>query len=349
LDLKKLRAKPMDKVDIGVIGVGYLGSIHSRILSKIDKANFVGVYDINQQRADEIAREVGVKSFKTLDDLLNNVKAVVIATPTTTHHQIAIQCLSKGIHTFIEKPITDKIEGAEEIIKVSNEKNLKVQVGHVERFNPALLSLENYELQPVFIEVHRLAQFKGRGADVAVILDLMIHDIDIVLNLVKSKIKEIKASGVAVISDSIDIANARIEFENGCIANLTASRISRKNERKMRIFQRNAYISIDFMQGISEIFRIVGDEEEVKPTFLLGKIELGTKPKKIIYEQPSVKNINPIEAELVSFIESILYDKAPVVSAEDGKRALEVAFKIIDEIEKQQEIVRSKMSLDDTI
>lgn len=339
----------MEKVDIGVIGVGYLGSIHARILSKISSANFVGVYDINEQRAKQVANETGVKSFATLDELLDNVKAVVIATPTTTHREIALYCLMRGIHTFIEKPITDDVAGADEIIKVAREKNLKVQVGHVERFNPALLSLADYKISPVFIETHRLAQFKPRGTDVAVILDLMIHDIDIILNLVKSEIEEIKASGVAVISDSIDIANARIQFKNGCVANVTASRISRKNERKMRIFQRDAYISINFLQGVAEIFRLIDEEnsdENLKPTILLGKIEEGAKKRKIVYEQLEIKDVNPIEMELVAFIDAIAHDKPTPVSAEDGKLSLEVAFKIIEEVEKQQKIVKEKMSLD---
>lgn len=336
----------MQKLKIGIIGVGYLGSIHAKVLSQIPTANFVGVFDINEQRSKDVANQVGVKSFKTLDELLENVQAVVIATPTTTHREIAVYCLNKGIHTFIEKPITDSIEGAEEIIKISRERNLKVQVGHVERFNPALLSLSDYNIKPIFIEVHRLSQFKPRGTDVAVILDLMIHDIDIILNLVKSEIEEIKASGVAVISDSIDIANARIQFENGCIANITASRISRKNERKMRIFQKNAYISIDFLQGVTEIFQLVDDSEEVETTFLLGRIDEGTKRKKIVYKQHTAKEINPIEAELAAFIDSVINDKPTVVSAEDGKRSIEVAFKIISEIEKQQKVVRERMSLD---
>lgn len=339
----------MEKVDIGIIGVGYLGSIHARILSKIPSANFVGVYDINEERAKQIADEIEVKSFSTLDELLDNVKAVVIATPTITHRDIALYCLMRGVHTFIEKPITDDVAGADEIIKVAREKNLKVQVGHVERFNPALLSLSNYKINPIFIEAHRLAQFKPRGTDVAVILDLMIHDIDIILNLVKSEVEEIKASGVAVVSDSIDIANARIQFKNGCVANVTASRISRKNERKTRIFQRDAYISIDFLQGIAEIFRLIDEEnndENLKPTILLGRIEEGAKKRKIVYEQLKIKDVNPIEMELVAFIDAIIYDKPTPVSAEDGKLSLEVAFKIIEEIEKQQKIVKEKMSLD---
>ncbi|MFN3134297.1 MAG: Gfo/Idh/MocA family protein, partial [Candidatus Kryptonium sp.] len=329
--------------------VGYLGSIHARILAKIPTANFVGVYDINEQRAEQISNEIGVRSFSTLDGLLDNVEAVVIATPTTTHKEIALHCLTRGVHTFIEKPITDNVAGADEIIKVAKEKNLKVQVGHVERFNPALLSISNYKINPVFIETHRLAQFKPRGTDVAVVLDLMIHDIDIILNLVKSEIEEIRASGVEVISDSIDIANARIQFKNGCIANITASRISRKNERKMRIFQKDAYISIDFLQGMTEIFRLVDEDkdgESSTSTVLLGKIEEGTKKRKIIYEQPKVRDINPIEAELIAFIDSIIYDKPTVVSPEDGKLSLEVAFKIVEEIERQQKIVKEKMSLD---
>ncbi len=340
----------MKKVNIGIIGVGYLGSIHARILAKIPTANFVGVYDINEQRAKQISEEVGVKKFLTLDELLDNVEAVVIATPTTTHRKIAVYCLERGIHTFIEKPIADDIVGADEIIKIARNKNLKVQVGHVERFNPALLSISNYKIKPVFIETHRLAQFKPRGTDVAVVLDLMIHDIDIILNLVKSEIEEVRASGVAVISDSIDIANARIQFKNGCIANITASRISRKNERKIRIFQKDAYISIDFLQGITEIFRLVDEDkngdEKLTSTVLLGKIEEGARRRKIVYEQPEIKNVNPIEAELVAFIDSIINDKPTVVSAEDGKLSLEVAFKIIDEIERQQKIVKERMSLD---
>jgi predicted dehydrogenase len=334
----------MEKVKIGVIGVGYLGSMHARMLARMDRVELVGVYDIVQSKAKAIADELNIRAFNSLDEILNSVEAVSVATPTTTHFEIAIEALNRNIHTFIEKPITAKISEAEQIIKVSIERNLKVQVGHIERFNPALLALKDYDLKPVFIETHRLAQFKPRGTDVAVILDLMIHDIDIILSLVKSDILEIRASGVGVVSDSLDIANARIQFNNGCVANITASRISRRKERKMRIFQKDAYISIDFLQGLAEVFRLVDEgDESVRPTVLLGQIESGKIKRKIVYEQPEVEEINQLEYELRLFIDSIIDDVTPPVTAMEAKLALDVAYRIIREIEKQQIMVREKL------
>ena len=333
----------MQRLKIAVVGVGYLGSRHARVLSGIKRANLIGVYDIKPERAESIARELNIKAFKSLDETLTSVEALTIATPTTTHFEIAVKALESGKHVFIEKPITEKIEDADKIIELSKLKNLKIQVGHIERFNPALLSLKNYRLNPVFIEVHRLAQFKPRGTDVAVILDLMIHDIDIILTLVKSPIQQIRANGVAVVSDSIDIANARIEFSNGCVANVTASRISRRKERKMRIFQKDAYILIDFLQGLSEVFRLVDKDSDEDVPVELGNVNWLGGNKKILYEQPEVEDVNPLEYELKLFVDSVLDDLTPPVTADEARKALEVSHRIIREIEKHQNIVKKEI------
>jgi predicted dehydrogenase len=322
----------MEKIKVGVIGVGHLGSLHAKMFSSIDSVKLEGVYDSDISRAQNIAAEFQTKSFDSIDMLLPHVDVVSIATPTSSHHTVAMQVLAAGKHLFIEKPITESSEQANDLVEIARKKNLKIQVGHIERFNPALLSIDKFKLHPMFIESHRLAQFNPRGTDVAVIHDLMIHDIDIILSLVKSNVVNIQANGVAVVTNNIDIANARIQFENGCVANVTASRISASKMRKMRLFQRDAYISVNFLDGTSEVFKMVDVNDNTSPsTMMLGMVEATNK--KIIYEKPVRKEVNALKYELELFIDCIVNDKEPEVSAEDGKRALEVAHEIIKKIE----------------
>jgi predicted dehydrogenase len=326
----------MDPLNVGVIGVGHLGSLHAKMYSQIPAVNFVGVYDADLQRAEKLAAEFGIKAFSTLDDLLSQVEAVSIATATQSHYDVAMQVIKRGVHLLIEKPITATIEQAKAVTERAETKGLKLQIGHIERFNPAILALEPYNITPLFIESHRLAQFNPRGSDVAVVLDLMIHDIDLILSLVKSKVTRIDANGIAVISNTPDIANARLQFENGCVANVTASRISQNKMRKMRLFQRDAYISIDFAQGLAEVFRLVDEQTpNVKPTLMLGKIDQGQHKRIIVYEQPEVQEVNALKYELERFVESIQKNTETPVTGHDGLHALEVAQEILQKIEAQ--------------
>jgi len=325
------------KLRIGLVGVGHLGTFHLKLLNEIKTANLIGFYDIDLEKARKISDEYNVRAYNSLESLLEDVEALSIVTPTNLHYSVAKIALEKGKHVFIEKPFTETIPQAKELISISEKNNLKIQIGHIERFNPAILSLESYNLQPLFIESHRLDQFKPRGVDVAVVLDLMIHDIDLILSLVKSQVDRVEANGVAIISDSVDIANARITFKSGVVANVTASRISQKKMRKMRIFQKDAYISIDFQQGFSEVFRLADENEKSNDLAVnLGQIEKGKVKRNIVYEQPEIKEVNALKYELELFIDSVMNDKPPVVSALDGLHALEVAEMILDQIEKQK-------------
>ncbi len=324
----------MEKLNIGVIGTGHLGKLHTKLLSEIDNANLVGIYDANPDQAKSVEKELNVKSFEKLDDLLRNINAVSIAATTTAHYELAKYCFEKNVHVIIEKPITATIPQAEDLVKISKEKNLKLQVGHIERFNPALVSMEELINDPMFIQTDRLAQFNPRGTDVAVVLDLMIHDIDIILSLVKSEVKDIKANGVPVVSDNIDIANARIEFENGAVANVTASRISQKKMRKMRIFQRDCYLALDFTTGISDVYRLLPVEKEFDQSYIsFGEIGVGEKKKRLVYSQPEHQEINALKYELQLFVDAVINGKELVVSGEDGLRALKVAERILNQIE----------------
>lgn len=320
------------KINIGLIGCGHLGMIHCRLLKQIESENndlsFIGIYDISPDVRKKATDEFNIISYESYEKLLSNVDSLVIVTPTSTHYELASKAILAGINVFIEKPVTETLSEAENLIRISYDTKLKIQVGHVERFNPALIALEGTILNPKFIESHRLAQFNPRGIDVSVIQDLMIHDIDIILNLVQSRISKIDANGVSVISSNIDIANARLTFDNGCVANLTASRISLKKMRKMRLFQHNSYISIDFLNNKSELFRLVdvSDNSEAGLTFPF------SEEKKLLLEQPQAnadKELNPIKSELESFIDSILFDKQVKVTLEEGKKAIEVAEQII--------------------
>ncbi len=324
-------------IKIGVIGAGHLGKIHIKLLKEIEEANLIGFYDIDTENAKKVENEFGIKSFKTLDELLNKVDAVDIVTPTTTHFEIAKQAIKKQKHIFIEKPVAASTEEAEQIVKLSYEADIKAQVGHVERFNPAFLTVKEYIDKPMFIEIHRLAQFNPRGTDVSVVYDLMIHDIDLTLTITNSRIKRISSSGVAVVSDTVDIANARIEFDNGAVANLTASRISLKKMRKMRMFQKNAYLVADLLDKKVEIIKMKDVEKEDNPFGIY--IDTPKGKKQIYYTNPEVKENNAIKEELTEFCNAIKYDKKTPVTIDEGYSALKVA----DEIDKQ--IRKTEISL----
>ncbi|MBF8296110.1 MAG: putative dehydrogenase [Bacteroidetes bacterium] len=320
----------MEKVKVGVVGTGHLGNLHAKMYAQIPAADLVGVYDADLAKAERVAAEHGTKAFGHLEQLLDSVQAVNIATTTTAHYDVALQTLERGLHTFIEKPITETIDQAKALVALADAKKLALQVGHIERFNPAILALEQYRIRPLFIESHRLAQFNPRGSEVAVVLDLMIHDIDLILSLVRSRVVRIDANGVAVVSGSEDIANARLQFENGCVANVTASRISQNKMRKMRLFQNDAYISIDFSQGLAEVFRIVDEgDPNIKPTMMLGKIDQGQRKRVIVYEQPEVKEVNALKYELELFVKCVTDGTEPPVTGRDGLQALEVAQEIL--------------------
>lgn len=326
----------MKQTAIGVVGVGRLGALHAKMLSDMPGVSFAGVFDANMEKAALVAGEYRTTAFASLDDLLNNVEAVTIATTTSTHYATAVQTMERGRHVFIEKPITETVAQADTLCALAAERRLVIQVGHIERFNPAILALEKYDINPMFVESHRLAQFNPRGTDVAVVLDLMIHDIDIILSFVKSPVSKVEANGIAVVTDNLDIANARLQFENGCVANVTASRISQRKMRKMRLFQRDAYISIDFSEGLAEVFRLLeGDDPTIPGTMMLGEIDAGKTKRKIVYEQPEVKDVNSLRHELQLFAKSVQEGTRPIVAGEDGKRALEVAQTIMERIQQQ--------------
>jgi predicted dehydrogenase len=326
----------MKDINTGIIGCGHLGKLHIKNILELEKTmkevNLTGIYDSDLKTSGNVASEFGVKAYSDLNRLLGDIDACFIVTPTITHYEIAKRTIIQNIHTFIEKPLTDNIEEAEELIKLKPE-GLIVQVGHIERFNPAILALDKFSINPVFIETHRLSQFNPRGTDVSVIKDLMIHDIDIILNFVKSGIKDIQASGVGVLTDNIDIANARISFENGCVANVTASRISLKKMRKMRIFQKNAYISIDFLNNVSEIFRLTEDSEE--NVFSL-PVSINGKEYKIMYDKPQVVSNNAMQIEEKLFFKAITDKTSSYVTLQEGKLALVIANEIISKIESNK-------------
>jgi predicted dehydrogenase len=329
--------KTMKTLNVGVVGVGHLGSLHAKMLSDIEGAHLAGLFDVDMAKAEKEAAELQTRAFPSIEELFAAVDAATVATSTSTHFHVARLGLEHGKHLFIEKPITETVEEADELCRLADMKGVLLQVGHIERFNPAILALEKYEIRPMFVESHRLAQFNPRGTDVPVVMDLMIHDIDLILSFVRSPVKNVEANGVAVVSDSVDIANARLQFENGCVANVTASRISQRKMRKMRLFQPNGYISIDFSEGLAEVFRLVGDDEpEAKGTMMLGELGSGVHKRKIVYEQPEVKEGNALKYELQLFVQAIGRNARPIVSGDDGKQALEVAHRIMEKIGQQK-------------
>lgn len=313
----------------GVLGAGHLGKIHLRLLKESEKYELVGFYDVDEKSGKKVEEEFGYKYFEDLDELIAAVDVVDVVTPTLSHFEAGKKAITAGKHLFIEKPITNTVEEAQELVQLAKKYGVKGQVGHVERFNPAFMAVASKIEEPMFIEAHRLAEFNPRGTDVPVVLDLMIHDIDAILSVVKSEVKAIHASGVSVISETPDIANARIQFENGCVANLTASRISLKNMRKSRFFQRDAYISVDYLEKKCEVVKMK-DAPEVPGDFdmILQNAE-GVK-KQIYFDNPTVDPNNAILEELNSFALAIENNTTPIVSLEQGTKALIVAKQIIE-------------------
>ena len=317
---------------IGVIGAGHLGKIHLNNWAAIEGVKLVGFCDTDDENAKIVAEKYALPRFATTNELLDACDAVDIVAPTTFHFELCEAAIKKGKHVFVEKPLANTMDEARALVKLAKEANIKFQVGHVERFIPAFLALKNMALQPMFIEVHRLAQFNPRGTDVSVILDLMIHDIDIILHLVKSNVNYITANGVAVMSDTPDIANVRIEFDNGCVANLTSSRISMKKMRKMRLFQKDAYIGIDFLEKKTEVIKLNTPEDKDVFTF---DIETNNGKKTIAVANPHVQEVNAIKMELEEFKNAILTNTETAVPVLDGFRAMEVAHQILEKISKK--------------
>ena len=318
---------------VGVFGVGHLGKFHLNNWKEIENIKLIGFYDPSDEIATDVKEKYGLKRFKNPDDLIEACDVADIVAPTTAHYELCKKAVLKSRHVFVEKPLANTMIEAKEIVKLTREANIKLQVGHVERFNPAFLTLKEYDLNPMFIEVHRLSQFNPRGTDVSVILDLMIHDIDIILSLVKSSVKNVFANGVNVLSDTPDIANVRIEFDNGCAANLTSSRISMKKMRKMRLFQKDSYISIDFLDKKTEVIKYKTASDKNVFTF---DIETNSGTKTIAIAAPVIKDNNAIKQELQSFVDAIINNKPATVSEIDGYRAMEVAHIILDKISRNQ-------------
>ncbi len=324
-------------LNVGVFGVGHLGKFHLNNWKEIAGVKIVGFFDPNNDIAKQVIEKYNIKRFTDESKLIDACDLIDVVVPTDRHYDICMNALRKGKHVFVEKPLANTMQEAKDLMQMAREANVKVQVGHVERFNPAYLALKNVTMKPMFIEVHRLSQFNPRGTEVSVILDLMIHDIDIVLSIVKSGVKNIHASGVAVMTDTPDIANVRIEFNNGCVANLTSSRISMKKMRKMRLFQKDAYIGIDFLEKKTEIIKLSDDNDTNAFCF---DLETPNGSKSIAVSTPEIADGNAIKMELEAFVDSIVNNKPTVVSEIDGYLAMEVAHQIIDKITTTNRLVK---------
>jgi predicted dehydrogenase len=321
----------MERIRVGVIGAGHLGRFHAQQYAQIPSVALAGVMDAEPARAEAVAAESRCPVFADMDDLLGKVRAVSVAVPTDRHGAVCRRVLEAGVHCLVEKPIARTLEEADGLIALSGRNRLVLHVGHVERFNPAVLALQGFPLAPRFIEAHRLAPFNPRGTEVAVILDLMIHDIDLALHLVRSPVANVDASGVAVVSDSTDIANARIRFRNGAVANLTASRISQKKMRKMRLFQKDAYVSVDFLEKTSEIYRL--EEGTEGAGMVLGEIGIGTNRRRVVYRRPDVPDTNGLRAELETFLRAVRGEAVSAVTGQEGRQALAVAMDVLGHME----------------
>ena len=322
------------KVSVGIVGVGHLGEHHVKHFAEMENVQCVGFYDIDPVRAVLIGEKYKVKSYDSLQALLSDCDAVSIVTPTDTHFNIASDCINVGKHVFIEKPITKTVVEAEQLLTLANTNDVLIQVGHIERLNPALIPLKNYSISPKYIEIQRLAPYDVRGTDVPVVLDKMIHDIDILLFLVNSNVESIDANGISILTDSIDIANARIRFKNGTIANITSSRVAQGHVRKAKIFQQDLYITIDFLLGLTEIYRVLDPEEPDPDAIQDVPFQYGDKKKKIVYEKPEIPTLDALKAELENFANSVQGSATPIVDGLAGKNALELATNIHDLILK---------------
>ena len=321
---------------IGVVGVGHLGKRHLENLMSLNKAFCAGFYDKNINRANQLENETGAKKFFSIQQLLDQSEAIIIAVPTSDHYKVGRLCLESGKHVFIEKPICANIAEAEAMVELANSKKLILQVGHVERVNPAVLTLKETDipLEPRYIETHRLAPYRIRGTEVPVVLDLMIHDLDVILSLVNSPVTNVSATGVSIMTKSVDIANARLEFSNGCVANITSSRVAKDYVRKLRLFEQEIYITIDFLQGLTEVYKVL-DENKENPTALISApLETNGQNRQIVYEKLKQKTINALALELENFIASIDGEEQPIVTGEEGLEALELAMLIQESIEQ---------------
>ena len=320
-----------NKIKIGVIGVGHLGQHHAKHYTKIKSVELIGVYDVDDKRSKKIAKDLKTKAYSSLDEMLNLVEGVSIVTPTH-HAKIAEKCIRLGKHVFIEKPISKTIKEADNIISLAKAHKVIVQVGHIERFNPALQPLKNYRVNPKYIEVQRLAPYMIRGTDIPVVLDLMIHDIDLVLSFIDSPVKNIQASGVSIMTNSVDIANARIHFKNGSVANITSSRVAKDKVRKIKLFQQDLYVTIDFLIGLTEVYRVLDQKETVSQSTISAQIESKGKQRHIIYEKPKIKREDALQMELINFVESIQKKSKTIVDGVAGREALKVALQIQQKI-----------------
>ena len=321
---------------IGVVGVGHLGKRHLENLMSLNKAFCAGFYDKNINRANQLENETGAKKFFSIQELLDQSEAIIIAVPTSDHYKVGRLCLESGKHVFIEKPICANIAEAEAMVELANSKKLILQVGHVERVNPAVLTLKETDipLEPRYIETHRLAPYRTRGTEVPVVLDLMIHDLDVILSLVNSPVTNVSATGVSIMTKSVDIANARIEFSNGCVANITSSRVAKDYVRKLRLFEQEIYITIDFLQGLTEVYKVLDENKENPKALISAPLETNGQNRQIVYEKLKQKSINALALELENFIASINGEEEPIVTGEEGLEALKLAMLIQEAIEQ---------------
>ena len=320
------------KTKIGVVGVGHLGQHHTKHYSNLDGANLVGVFDLNQERCKAVATKYEIKAYEALGDLLSNTEAVSVVTPTEEHKKVAEQCIKKGKHVFIEKPITKTVAEAELLIALAKEKGTIIQVGHIERLNAALLPLEEFDINPKYIEVQRLAPYMSRGTDVPVVLDLMIHDIDLVLALVRSPVREISANGISIMTNSVDMANARIQFQNGTVANITSSRVAKDRVRKMKVFQQDLYITVDFLRSLTEVYRVMDADKSDPSAIMSAPLVSKGRHRQIFYEKPTIKKQDALKMELENFIEATQGKVKPIVDGAAGKEALDLALQIHNKI-----------------
>ncbi len=319
---------------IGVIGVGHLGKYHLNHLLEMPQVECMGFYDIDTERSKEISNRTGARAFSSLKDLIEVCNGLTVVVPTQNHFTVASKILQAGKHAFIEKPIATTSEEADKLIALSEKMGVRIQVGHIERFNPALLALNGMPITPKYIETHRLAPYTVRGTDVPVILDLMIHDLDIILSLVKSPVKSVHASGISIMTQSVDIANARLQFENGCVANITSSRIAKDYVRKLRIFQTDLYVTIDFLKGLTEIYRLLDAEEKDPNAVFFVPLKSNGMNRQIVYETPQVDRVDALRLELENFALSITGKSSPIVGGQEGREALRIATIIHDKIEQ---------------
>ena len=326
--------KSNNTIQIGVVGVGYLGRRHLEHTMQLKDAECCGFFDKDAERSALIAQESGAKSHNSMAALIESANIITIVVPTVDHFSVAQVCINAGKHVFIEKPMCETVEEADTLLELAEKKGVQIHVGHIERLNPALVALNGIELAPRYIETRRLAPYTVRGTDVPVVLDLMIHDLDVIISLVKSPVKSVNASGVSIMTDSVDIANARITFENGCVANITSSRIAKEYVRKLRIFQQDMYVTIDFLRGLTEVYRLLDAEEEDPDAVFSAPLVTGKTTRQIVYETPPVKKVDALKLELENFVASVNGESTPIVSGREGREALAVALQIQDKIEQ---------------